>query len=154
MLRCCRERAIIPFGTPASDQFLAYLNIYIIAQILNTVCLKNDIYIRLNSLAQADFQSIDDVNSLYSAFPKRHPLRVMIAKGAADCFFKGKFGKTGKTYPEYFYKIAEDFEDDVRRFFRQGMAEWDPEWEEKRKFYEAQKGLHVYKQFEDQEAEK
>ena len=151
ILKCCEEHIITPFSTLATTPFLGYLHVYIAAQSLEISCLKNDMFTRLNTLAQAEIQCEGDVNVIYNTFPKGHPLRIMIAKGTGRCFATGKFGKIGKTYEQYFYAIVEEFEDDSKRHFKQELTVVDPYWEEEMRFRQSQRGMHQYRRFEREE---
>lgn len=148
MFYCCKQGRMVPLYSAAEKLFAVYLNIYIAATKLQVTPLKNDIYVKLNTLANTEFQCAEDINELYYYFKVGHPMRMMIENGTAKCWLTGKFGKVGKTASAYYSEIVAEFEEAVSRQIKKDMNDFDPKWSKKQKQW-GEEGLKKYKKVED-----
>ena len=151
MFHCCKQGRMVPLpNSSAKKLFAVYLNIYVAASNLEVTPLKNDVYIKLNTVANTDFQCAEDINELYYYFKAGHPMRTMIVNGTAKCWLTGKFGKVGKTWTEYYNDIVPEFEEQVRKQFRREMNDFDPKWAEIQKQW-GKKGMEKYRKLEEED---
>ena len=151
MFHCCKQGRMVPLPhSSAKKLFAVYLNIYVAASNLEVTPLKNDVYIKLSTLANTEFQCAEDINELYYYFKAGHPMRMMIVHGTAKCWLTGKFGKVGKTWTEYYNEIVPEFEEGVRQQFKKEMNDFDPQWAEKQKQW-GKKGMEKYRKLEEED---